>query len=81
MLAKILWSGEMQKISAIFLNQDNETPNFAELKLLAEYPNQDEAFCALQNILIQLLNKIKMIISPVIMWLVKTLLVLIRSLF
>jgi len=57
MLAKILWSGEMQKISAIFLNQDNEPPNFAELKLLAEYPNQDEAFCALQNILIQLLNK------------------------
>lgn len=25
--------------------------------MLAEYPNQDEAFCALQNILIQLLNK------------------------
>lgn len=56
-LAKILWSGDMTKIKAIFINQNNEAPNFAELKLLAEYPNQDRALCALQNILMQLLEK------------------------
>lgn len=57
LLAKILWSGDINKINAIFVNGNNDTPSFKELKLLAEYPNQDNGLCALQAILMQLLDK------------------------
>lgn len=56
-LAKILWSGDMTKIKAIFIKQNDEAPSVEELSLLAEYPNQDGAVCALQSILMQLLDK------------------------
>lgn len=56
-LAKILWSGDMSKIKSIFVNQKNEMPDVKELRLLAEYPNQDNALCALQAILMQLIDK------------------------
>lgn len=57
LLAKILWSGDMTKIKKIFVNKNNEIPNEAELKLLAEYPNQDNGLCAFQAILMQLIEK------------------------
>lgn len=57
LLAKILWSGDMTKIRKIFVNKNNEIPNEAELKLLAQYPNQDNGLCAFQTILMQLIDK------------------------
>lgn len=57
LLAKILWSGDLSKISSIFVNQENMIPKQEELRALAEYPNQDQGLCALQNILLQLLER------------------------
>lgn len=57
LLAKILWSGDMTKIRKIFVNKNNEMPNEAELKLLAQYPNSDNGLCAFQAILMQLIDK------------------------
>ena len=57
LLAKILWYGDLSKISSIFVNQEKMTPKQEELRALAEYPNQDPGLCALQDILLQLLER------------------------
>jgi hypothetical protein len=57
LLAKVLWSRDLDKVADIFVNQKNDQASLEELNLLADYPNADKAFSSLQDILSQLLDR------------------------
>ncbi len=57
LLAKVLWSRDLNKMANIFVNENNDKASLEELNLLADYPNTDHAFSSLQNILRQLLDR------------------------
>jgi hypothetical protein len=57
LLAKILWSRKLERITDLFVNQKNGQPSSEELSLLIDYPNTDLGFSTLQDILRQLLDR------------------------
>jgi hypothetical protein len=57
LLAKILWSRKLDRITDLFVNQKNGQPSLEELSLLADYPSTDSGFSILQDILRQLLDR------------------------